>query len=190
MTAEHQAAEAPQTGAGRVLEKRLRKARRKKSRDRLCLALIVTAAAVFVLSGVVFGIAVVRGDSMEPSLTSGSLALFYRLDHTYRRNDIVLFRPNGRNELLIKRIVAVAGDRVDIDDQTGTLLINGTAEREAAAVGKTYSRTGGTAFPLRVPDGCVFVLGDNREAALDSRSIGPIGVGGVVGKVFFEIKKL
>lgn len=190
MTAENRVAEPEKTGLERVFEKRIQKERREKNRFRLCFDLIVTAAVVFVLFSVIFGIAVVQGDSMEPSLTSGSLALFYRLDHTYRRNDIVLFRPNGRNELLIKRIVAVAGDTVDIDDQSGTLRINGTAEQEDTVVGKTYSREGGATFPLKVPDGCVFVLGDNREAALDSRSIGTIGARDVVGKVLFEIKKL
>lgn len=190
MTAENRTAEPRKTGLQRVLERRIRKERRKKDRIRLCLDLIVTAAVIFVLFGVAFGIAVVQGDSMEPNLTNGSLTLFCRLDHTYRRNDIVLFRPNGGNELLIKRIVAVAGDTVDIDDQSGTLRINGTAEQEVGAVGKTYSREGGTTFPLKVPEGSVFVLGDNRETALDSRSIGTIRVRDMIGKVFFEIKSL
>lgn len=190
MTAEHRTAEPVKEGVQGVFEKRIRLERKKKSRIRLCVDLVLTAAAVFLLFSVITGIAVVQGDSMKPNLTNGSAALFFRLDHTYRRNDIIIFRPEGKNETLIKRVAAVAGDKVDIDDKTGTFLINGTAEQASPAIGKTFSRSGGIAFPFTVPKGCVFVLGDNRETALDSRVIGTVGTGDIIGKVFFEIKAL
>lgn len=127
---------------------------------------------------------------MKPNLTNGSLALFYRLNGTYRKNDIVIFRSPGRGEVLIKRVVAVAGDQVDIDDKTGELLVNGTVQQEDSIKGKTYTREGGVQFPLTVPDGYVFVLGDNREAALDSRNFDAVSVKNLIGKVFFEVKRL
>lgn len=190
MIAEHVTAGPAEEGVQGVFEKRIRLERKKKSRLRLCFDLALTAVVVFLLFSVIAGIAVVQGDSMKPNLTNGSAAVFFRLDHTYGRNDIVIFRPEGKNEILIKRIAAVAGDKVDIDDKTGTFLVNGTAEQGNLAIGKTFSRSGGIVFPFTVPNGCVFVLGDNRETALDSRVIGTVGTGSIIGKVFFEIKAL
>jgi signal peptidase I len=190
MTAEHTAAGLEEESTRGIFEKRIRQERRKKSTLRLCLDLFVTAAVVFLLFSVVAGIAVVQGDSMKPNLTNGSAAVFFRLDHTYRRNDIVIFQPAGKTELLIKRVAAVAGDKVDIDDKTGTFLVNGAPEQESLFIGKTFSRSGGVTFPFTVPNGCVFVLGDNRETALDSRVIGTVGTDGIIGKVVFEIKTI
>lgn len=190
MTAENTIPVPEENGIQLVFEKHIRKERRKKSRLRLCVDIILTAAVVFVLFSVISGIAVIQGDSMQPNLTNGSLALFYRLDHAYQRNDIVLFKSPIGNELLIKRIVAIAGDKVDIDDKTGELLINGKVQQENTAIGKTYARTGGPALPLTVPRDSVFVMGDNREVALDSRSIGTIKNEILLGKVIFEIKRL
>ena len=173
-----------------VFEKHIERERRKKEMRRLCLDLAVTAAAVFVLFRIVAGIAVIRGNSMEPNLTDGSAVLFYRLEKTYRRNDIVIFKTPGTKELLVKRIAAVAGDRVDIDNRTGTFTVNGVSRENAIINGKTYKRDSGVIFPLTVPGGCVFVLGDNREIALDSRSFGAISVDRLVGKVVFEVRAL
>lgn len=190
MTAEHKTAGPAEVNTRSIFDERIRQERRKKSTFRLCLDLFVTAAVVFLLFSVIAGIAVVQGDSMKPNLTNGSAAVFFRLDHNYRRNDIVIFQPAGKNDLLIKRVAAVAGDKVDIDDKTGTFLVNGTAEQGSPSIGKTFSRSGGVTFPFTVPNGCVFVLGDNRETALDSRVIGTVGTGDIIGKVVFEIKTI
>ena len=173
-----------------LFEKYIQKERRKKNRFHLCFDLIVTAAVVFLLFQVIAGIAVVRGDSMKPNVTNGSVALFYRLGRTYQRNDIVIFQAPGHSEVLIKRIVAVAGDQVDIDDKKGNLIVNGAAQQNDAVIGKTYTRDGGISFPLTVPANCVFVLGDNRESALDSRNLGAISTAKLMGRVVFEVKNL
>lgn len=161
---------------------------RKKMRHCLYRDLAITAAVIFLLFKIIAGIAIVRGDSMEPTLTDGSLVLFYRLGHTYKRNDIVIFR-SGNGNLLIKRVVGITGDKIEIDDKTGTLLVNGTSPKELAK-GKTYTRDSGIKYPFTVPENCVFVLGDNREAALDSRSLGAIETNNLLGKVFFEVRIL
>jgi signal peptidase I len=191
MAADNKTIEPEEKELQSLFEKRILKECRKKSRIRLCRDLIITAVVVFILFSVIAGIAVVQGDSMKPNLTNGSIALFYRLSGTYKKNDIILFKPSGKNDLLIKRVVAVAGDKVDIDDKAGTLLINGNIEQDDTIKGKTYPRDGSSVkFPLTVPNGCVFVLGDNREVALDSRNLGTIDVKSLMGKVVFEIKKL
>ena len=190
MTAKRKTAGPEEQNTRSIFDERIRQERRKKSTFRLCLDLFLTAAVIFLLFSVIAGIAVVQGDSMKPNLTNGSAAVFFRLDRTYRQNDIVIFQPAGKSELLIKRIAAVAGDKVDIDDKTGTFLVNGTPEQGSLFIGKTFSRSGGVTFPFTVPNGCVFVLGDNRETALDSRVIGTVGTDGIIGKVVFEIKTI
>ncbi len=173
-----------------LLEQYILKEHRKKNILRLAAELIGTVAVVFILFQVVAGIAVVRGTSMEPTITNGSLAVFYRLDSHYKKNDVVLFRSPVENELLIKRVAAVAGDRVDIDDRRGVLLVNGVVQKSDTAVGKTYTRQNGVEFPLTVPNDCVFVLGDHRETALDSRNLGTISDKRLVGKVVLEARRL
>lgn len=173
-----------------ISEKRIAEERRKKSRHRFCLGLIITVSAVFILFRIIAGVAVVQGDSMKPNLTNGSVIFFYRLESACKRNDIVIFKVAGRKNFLVKRVVAVAGDRVDIDNKTGTLLVNGVDRQKETMNGKTYTRDDGVAFPLTVPSGCIFVMGDNREDALDSRSFGAVTVDNLVGKVFFEARIL
>ena len=172
------------------LQQCIRKERRRKDRHRLYRDLIVTSVLVFILFQVILGVAVIQKDSMSPNLTEGSIALFLRLDSHYKCNDIVIFRSAYNNELLIKRIVAVAGDKIEIDEETGTLYVNGIANDPETIVGKTYSREHGVTFPLTVPNGCVFVMGDNREVSLDSRDFGSIDIRKIIGKVFFEIKRV
>ena len=190
MTADNKTIAPDETELINFFEKQIQKERRAKSRRRLYLDLIITVVIVFLLFSVIAGIAVVQGDSMKPNLTNGSVALFYRLSGTYARNDVVIFKPTGQNQTLIKRVVAIAGDQVDIDNKTGTLLVNGAIQQKDTINGKTYTRNGGVTFPLTVPNGCVFVLGDNREVALDSRNLGTINVESLIGKVLFEIKIL
>ena len=169
-------------------EERILKERKKKSRNRLFLDLIITAVVVFVLFSVVAGLAVVQGDSMKPNFTNGSVALFYRLNHTFATNDIVIFYPAGEDTLLIKRVVAVAGDIVDINEKTGELMVNNVIQENDTILGKTEVRDGGVTFPYTVPAGSVFVMGDNREVAADSRDFGAVETKRLLGKVTFEIK--
>lgn len=171
-------------------KKRILRERRKKSLFRLCFKIVITSIIVLVLFGFVAGIAIVQGDSMRPNLTNGSLALFYRLNDTYERSDIVIFKPSNKDEILIKRVVAVEGDTVDIDNETGKLMINGIIQKEDTIIGDTYQSEGEVTYPLIVPKDCVFVLGDNREVALDSRYLGTINNNNLIGKVVFEIKIL
>lgn len=172
----------------RHLEQKIRKERRRKSRFYVLRDLIVTVAAVGLLFGIILGIAVVDGDSMEPGLSNGNMVVFNRLAMAYEKNDIIIFQSPADREVLIKRVVAVAGDVVNIDISTGTLYINDAAQDNTKVSGKTYPRGGGPGYPYTVPAGTVFVLGDNRENALDSRDFGVIATKDIIGKVVFELK--
>jgi signal peptidase I len=170
------------------LEEKIKRERRKKVRIHLVRDLVITAAITFVLFSVVIGVAIIQGDSMKPNFTSGNLALFNRLTDSYQKNDVVIFKDPASDEILIKRIVAVAGDTVDIDDENGTLLVNDVVQENEATIGNTYTKENGITFPYTVPSNCVFVLGDNREVAVDSRDFGAVSTDNLLGKVVFVMR--
>ena len=123
----------------------------------------------------------VASDSMAPALSSGSWVLVDRVSWRFdgaRRGDVVVVdRPNG--ELVVKRVVATAGQQVALDD--GWLVVDGLVVDEPLV---DHSRVDGTWFgPVTVPSAHVFVLGDNRETSIDSRHFGPVPVSSVDGRV-------
>ena len=135
---------------------------------------LIFAFAVFLLFTFVIGLSRVSGNSMYPTLKNGDVVLFVRFDKDYDRGDILSVRlPNG--EYYIKRVVAVAGDEVDIHD--GKLYLNGEALSEAYANGNTFAaEDANVSYPLKVKEGMVFALGDNREVSKDSRNYGAFSV--------------
>ena len=85
---------------------------------------------------------------------------------------------------LVKRVIAKEGDEVDIHG--GYVYINGAREREGYHKGLTYQREG-LKFPYVVPEGTVFVLGDNRQHSMDSRDFGPVGLEYLEGKITYKL---
>ncbi|CAN5360603.1 signal peptidase I [soil metagenome] len=122
----------------------------------------------------------VQGRSMEPTLRAGDVVLVGRLSGApeVHRGDLVVFRDPDR-ALSLKRVIGLAGDRVAIRD--GVLEVDGRPLRE------DYVSTGasdGVFFgPITVAAGTVFVLGDNRDDSIDSRSYGAVEVEHLVGPV-------
>ena len=145
---------------------------------------IVAIAVVFTFF---FRTATVSGRSMQPTLNGGDMLMVTAFDNTHERGDIVVItQPNAFNEPIIKRIIAVGGDKVDINFTTGVVTVNGQEEEYTDSL--TLQQFD-IAFPITVPEGCVFVLGDNRAESLDSRSteIGCIDERFIVGKVLFRL---
>lgn len=93
------------------------------------------------------------------------------------------FKKDYRTNRLIKRIIAVAGDKVDIRD--GNVYINDVLQNEPYIKGTTPGLS--MTYPLIVPENHVFVMGDNRENSLDSRSFGPISIDSIEGRAIFRI---
>ena len=132
----------------------------------------------------------VVGSSMYPTLENGDKILVSNLFYTPKQGDIVVFRKDEyREEPLVKRIIAVEGQTVDIlydGNGYGTVYVDGEPLDEPyilePMVLPYYDRT---SFPLTVDEGCLVVMGDNRNRSADSRyaSIGQIEESQVIGKV-------
>lgn len=133
-------------------------------------SVIYALVAILIIFTVLFRIVGVNGESMEPTLNNGDWLAVKSINTHFDRGDIVVVtQPNSLNEPLIKRVIAVAGDTVDINFADGIVKINGEVISEAYIAAPTQ-RMFDVAFPITVPEGCVFVMGDNRNKSLDSRS--------------------
>ena len=128
----------------------------------------------------------VASASMTPSFGAGDEVLVDKFSHRSshpRRDDIIVFQRNGAGKLLIKRVVALAGDSVGISD--GVLVVNGRPIVEPYV---DHGSVDGTYFgPVLVPPGSVFVLGDNRANSVDSRTFGAAPLRWIVGRVLLHI---
>ena len=113
--------------------------------------------------------------------------IFY---HDYQYGDIVILRKNGvfDNDPIGKRVIAVGGQTVDIDFDAGVVYVDGEALEEDYIREPTYTAEG-TEFPLTVPEGSIFVMGDNRNGSSDSRDyrLGTVDTRYVIGKAAFLI---
>ena len=132
----------------------------------------------------------VDGESMLPTLCNGERLVISNLFYEPAPGDIVVLcgeadREEGRN--LIKRIIAVGGQTIDIDFETGEVTVDGEVLDEPYILERTHLDEG-TEFPLTVPEGEVFVMGDNRNGSRDSRSlsVGTVKEEYIVGRVLFR----
>jgi signal peptidase I len=170
-----------------ILAQNERKAARNHDWILLIVRLLVTGLIMYLALGVVWGVSRVYGSSMEPAIKNGDITIFYRHGN-YGVGDIVIIYPIGEPDHLIKRVIAVAGDTVDIDEAAGSLLINGVAQSEPYAFCETHAREGGIEFPVTIPEGSVFLLGDNRIISKDSRELGLIEKEKIAGKVIITLR--
>ncbi len=134
----------------------------------------------------------VDGHSMLNTLQHGDRLLVVNsmLYHDYKYGDIVILRKNGvfDDDPIVKRGIAVEGQTVDIDFAEGIVYVDGEALEEDYIREPTYTAEG-TEFPLTVPEGSIFVMGDNRNGSSDSRDyrLGTVDTRYVIGKAAFLI---
>lgn len=154
--------------------------------------LVYILAAVALTFMFFFRLVTVDGDSMYPTLCNQDQVIMLCGSWYYEpaAGDIVVARaPDFSSEPLVKRIVAVEGDTVDIDFVSGTVSVNGQVLSEEYIPEPTYRdfADAGMEFPLKVEEGCVFLLGDNRNVSYDSRfaPIGQVDERNILGKVVF-----
>ncbi len=124
----------------------------------------------------VFRIVGVVGESMYPTLNDGDWLTVSAVNKTVNRGDIVVItQANDLNEPIIKRVIAVGGDTLDINFTSGQVFLNGKVIEEPY-INELTNKKGDFKGPVKIPEGYVFVMGDNRNDSLDSRfnSIGVI----------------
>ena len=169
------------------------KAKRGSGKNALLMYLhdfVVWLVAILFLFLLLFRVVVVSGPSMNATLVHGDYLLlinsiFY--SEPQYGDIIVAAKDSFKNgEPIIKRVIATEGQWVDIDFEKGSVYVNGTALDEPY-VNTPTNMYEGIDFPLMVEEGCVFVLGDNRNSSKDSRSIeiGQIDKREILGKAIF-----
>lgn len=155
---------------------------RRRTAGRLLSAL--AAGLVLLVVGSVAGLLPVQvmrvgSGSMAPAVDAGDLVLLEHAAGPARRRDVVVVPHPGTGTLLVKRVVALGGDRVALED--GVLVVDGVAVCEPTI---DPARLDGVWFgPVTVPAGHVFLLGDDRADSIDSRDLGPVPAAAVTGLV-------
>lgn len=152
-------------------------------------ALITAVVGVVLLFTFAFRLIGVSGPSMQDTLYTGDRLLVLNAAYCdFKPGDVVVINDYNAelNDTLVKRIIAVGGQTIDIDLATATVYVDGQALDEPYVKGLTDT-TEGTHFPLTLAEDEVFVMGDHRDHSTDSRSarLGPVKEGYLQGKAVF-----
>lgn len=158
----------PQTS----LDERIERLQKRQAWKKQALKLLLPCLIVWLLFGKIFGIAIVRGNSMDPAVKQNDLVFFFRLAREYKAGDIVLLDAEEKADY-IKRIAGLPGQTVDFDESRGELLIDGKPLPEPYIYEESYGKKDVT-YPLTVGDAEYFLLGDHRSNSLDSRNFGTV----------------
>ena len=170
------------------LEAELKKERYRSSFVRILrstvFSLLVVAAAAVLIAVLVMPVLQISGSSMSETLQDGDIIVAMS-GVSYGTGDVIAFYYN--NSILIKRVIASAGDWVDID-QDGNVSVNGRWLDEPYVSDKAFGECNIT-LPYQVPDGRYFLMGDHRETSIDSRNtaVGCISDEMVVGKLLLRV---
>ena len=146
--------------------------------------LTIVAAVAVLIATLILPVLQIEGKSMEPTLVNGDIVLLTKTTN-FDRGELCGFSWN--NKLLIKRVIGIPGDWIEIDTD-GTVYLNGEKLDEPYAEQLSVGECD-LEFPFQVPQEKYFVLGDMRESSIDSRNtlIGCVEKDQIVGKVFFRI---
>lgn len=149
-------------------------------------AAVFSLAFVALVFAFLFRIVGVDGESMQDTLQNQDRLIITDLNYTPQRGDIVIIN-RYTEEPLIKRVIAVGGDTLQIDGETHQVIVNGAVQDEPYIKGLTEPLGFET---QQVPKGEVFVMGDNRENSLDSRYFGFFKQSDIMGKAVFRFLPL
>lgn len=135
----------------------------------------------------------VQGSSMNPTLRQGDKMLVSDLLYKPKQGDVVVFKCDryDPNKALVKRVIATGGQEVNIDFEHGIVYVDGQPLEEDYIAELTHLKSDFIG-PKTVPEGCVFVMGDNRNMSTDSRKteIGMVDERMIIGRVYFVIYPL
>lgn len=143
------------------------------------LVILIALAATFLIRSFVIEPFVVPTGSMEHTIEEHDQILAQKvtleLGMPARQGDIVVFHNPDKttgHDLLVKRVIATAGQTVDLQD--GKVVVDGQVLDEGYTAGMSWPLSENITFPYTVPDDCVWMMGDNRENSADSRIFGPV----------------
>ena len=147
-------------------------------------SLVVVAAVAVLIATLVFPVLQIKGSSMEPTFFDEEIVVLIKSSNL-KRGQLCCF--SYQNKLLIKRIVGVPGDQINIDE-AGFVYVNGEKLEEPYVTDRALGECDVT-FPVNVTDNHYFILGDHRSTSIDSRSsvVGLVNHEQVVGRIFFRI---
>lgn len=140
---------------------------------------LITCIALLCLHKFVVTATIYYDNNMFPSIKDGDLVVIEKFDKEVQLSDVVIY--NGR----LYRVIAKAGQEVDISKE-GILTVNGMQPAEST---NSLTNKGEKEYPIKVPDGEIFVLNDYREDESDSREFGTIKESDIEGKVFFVTRR-
>lgn len=135
-----------------------------------------------------FRLITVSGGSMKPTFQDNDKLIVTHLFYEPKQGDVVIANSYGLQEAIIKRVIATEGQTIDINFDTGLVIVDGEILDEPYINTLTTRDYGAYTYPLVVEKGHVFLMGDNRNASTDSRSptVGMVDVDDIIGKVVFR----
>lgn len=156
--------------------------------------IVIALTLVILVFTFLFRVVTVTGESMLPNFVEGQKLIVTNLGHSVEQGTVVVI-TNVLNEPIIKRVIATEGQTVDIDYETGVVYVDGEAVDETqfglenGITTRPYSTLEAMVFPQTVPEGCVFVLGDNRGVSKDSRytEVGMVDSRHILGEAVFTL---
>ena len=131
----------------------------------------------------------VEGESMMPTLVDKDMLILWSLAYQPKQGDIVACNCEGLGKVIVKRVVATGGQQVDIDFEAGKVYVDGELFEVNGIPNITTDRESNYAYPITVPEGKYFVMGDNRQHSTDSRyeRVGFIDRDDILGKAVFRV---
>lgn len=147
-------------------------------------SLVVVAAVAVLIATLAFPVLQISGSSMEPTLNDEEIVVLLKTGNM-KKGELCCF--SYQNKLLIKRVIGLPGDKINIDE-SGNVYVNDEMIDEPYVTDKAFGECDIT-FPCYVTDNHYFVLGDHRSTSIDSRSsvIGLVSEDYIIGKIFFRI---
>lgn len=170
-----------------IIAQRIVKLEHKKVRRKMCVGIFFWVSLTVFLLRFVIGLSIVHGESMSPTLQDGDILLFDRITKKYQRDDIVIIKTEKLDVHIIKRIIGIPGDVIDIAD--GYVKCNGEEIKTKGVYDQTYPSKD-IQYPLKLKEDEYFVLGDHRTDSIDSRVIGIIKQDELEGRSIFVFRKI
>ena len=168
----------------KVIKKRRNKLALKEGYISLLIRMVLIGIAGYLIFTQVFIVTRAIGNEMFPAVKDGDLVIGFRLQDYYEKNDVITYEEGGIRR--IGRYIAQEGDVVILNEE-GIMLINDTPQ--AGEIMYPTNPREGLEFPHEVPENHVFLLGDYRTQAIDSRDFGSISMDDVEGKVITILRR-